>query len=914
MAATNTTSITTTTSGIQEGTQLQVTQNQNTTTVGNYITDISIQPYIKNRIVSFFAYNMRPNRRVHIFFDSVNVDEYCAPGSRLFVGSAGDPSYNVYVVPTDGSNYQSVSRVGNWGSPVYTDQNGRVTGQFNLPGGKFKTGDRALQICDVDSLVYGNDAITTVSSAVFTASNITVSKETLTLTTVTPELNFIPVSNTFVNTDTTVLTSIIQDNVTVLPPPPPPPPPIWFFFLEPVAQALTINTPNGEAGLYATSIDLFFKQKSLIAERGVNIYICETQNGYPNGKVILPFSSVHKTYHEVNTSADGTVATRFTFESPVFLANKQTYAFVVRPDNNDQDYQVWTAELGDTDIKTGYQMFSQPVIGTAFYGATQEQWTALQTEYVKFTLNRARFNTQKGQAIFINTNTDFISVFNVSYSNSTSDILSGDYVYQSDNSSPTTANTSVNGIVNFYNDVKDILYVDNSTGNFSTNKNFQIHRFANASVVGSPNSSTIVAYGNTGSLYNPVVDAVVPQMAYITPAGTSVEYFYTGTTNSYSIESKETKVTPGYEKEMYDYERIVASRTNELTSMAGKSFYIKGILYSDSEFLSPAIDTVRNQQLVIKNEIDPLGFDYDEYFNNGNAKSKYVSKVITLANGQDAEDIQIILTAFRPISSDIEVWIKFLNGEDTESISQKTWTPLYNVGYGLYSDPSNPADMKEYVYSVPSYYVPIITSGTVTVSGTTVTGTGTSTSFLSQLQPGWFVTFLVPSTAGYVEQKRRIVSIASDNSLTVSSAFVGTYTTPTKMYLAPPPTTAWVGKDDRTALTGTVSSYTTNNAIVGSGTTFTTSLSVGSIISVGSDQQVVVSISNNTLLNVGTPWSSNNSGASGYITSKPGLSYYNNATNFFTSFKQFQIKIVLKSNDTSKVPIIDDLRALAMQM
>lgn len=910
MSVTNTTSVISTTTGIREGTRLQVTENRNTTTVGNYVTDISIQPYIKNRIVSFFAYNMRPNRRVHIFFDSVNVDQHCAPGSRMVTGV--ESTDNTYIVPTDSSNYQTVSRAGDWGTAVYTDRNGRVTGQFNVPASTFRTGERALQICDVDSLIYGNDSITTVSSATFTASNITVSRDTLTLTTVTPELNFIPVSNTFVNTDTTVLTSVIEDNVTILPPPPPPQPFPWWLFLEPVAQALTINTPNGEAGIYATSIDLYFKQKSLIAARGVNVYICETQNGYPNGKVILPFSRVHKTYYEVNTSEDASVATRFTFEAPVFLANKQTYAFVVRPDNNDQDYQIWTAELGDTDVSSGRQMFSQPVVGTAFYGATQEQWTALQTEYVKFTLNRARFNTQRGQAVFLNTNTDFVSVFNVGFANSSSSILAGDYVYQSDNSTPTTANTSVGGVVNFYDDNKDILYIDNSTGNFSTNKNFQIHRFANSSVVGSPNTSTIIAYGNTGSLYNPVVDAIVPQLAYITPPGTSVEYFYRGTTNSYSIESKETKITPGYEKEMYDYERIVASRTNEVNSMAGKSLYIKGVLYSDSEFLSPAIDTVRDQQLVIKNDIDPLGFDYDEYFNSGNAKSKYISKIITLADGQDAEDLQIVLTAFRPINSDVEVWVKFLNSEDTESISQKTWTPLYNIGHGLYSDPSNPADMKEYVYNVPSYYAPVITSGTVTVSGTTVTGTGTA--FLSELQPGWFVTFLVPATAGYVEQKRKIVSIAGDSSLTVASAFVGTYTSATRMYLAPPPTTAWVGKDDRTQLTGTVSTYTTNNAIIGSGTSFTTSLSVGSIISVGQDQQVVVSIANNTLLNVGTPWSSNNSSANGYVVSKPGLSYYNNATNFFTSYKQFQIKIVLKSNDTSKVPIIDDLRALAMQM
>lgn len=909
MALTNTTTTTVTTTNTQDGTKLVVTTNETSKTIGNYVTDVSIQPYIKNRIVSFYAYNMRPNRRIHVFFDSTNVDTYCAPGQRITGGT--DVTNNTYPIPADTSNYNSITRNGDWGTAIYTDKEGKVAGQFNIPDGKFKTGDRSLQLADVDSIALGNDAITTVSSALFTASNLNVSKENITLTTVNPDLSFIPVSNTIVNVDTKVKVTVTPDNVTILPPPPPPPPPFPWWLFEPIAQSLTINTPGDETGIYATSIDLYFKQRSLIANNGVNLYICETDNGYPNGRVILPFSKVHKTYQEVNISDDASVATRFTFESPVFLSNKQTYAFIVRPDNNDQDYQVWSAELGETDVKTGYQVFSQPVIGTAFYGATEQQWTALQTEYIKFTLNRASFSAQKGQAVFYNTNTDFIPVTGVTYSNTSVAILSGDYVFESTTSSPTTANTSVYGILDYYDDVNNTLHCDNSTGNFSPNRMVQVHRFSNSTIT--PNTTTIVAYANTSSLYNPGLDAIVPQFAFISPPGTSLEYYFRGTSNAYSVDTAEFKVTPGYEKEFYDRERIVASKTNEMNSMSGnKSVMLKGVMMSDTEFLSPAIDTVRYQQLVLKNDIDPTGFDYDEYFNNGNAKSKYVSKIVTLAPGQDAEDIQVILTAFRPLGSDIEVWVKFLNGDDGESISSKTWTPLYNLGYSLYSDPSNPADMKEFAFSVPSYYRPIQLTGTVTVSGTTVTGTATD--FTNELQPGWFVSFLPPSTAGYIEQQRRIVSIASNTSLTVSSAFVGTYTSATTMYLAPPSTVAWSGKADTSQLTGTVTTSTTNNSIVGSSTLFTTQLAPGSVISVNGDQQTVVSIANSTLLTVGTPWSSSVSGANASVVVNPGLSYYNSSRNLYTSFRQFQIKVILKSNDSSKVPIIDDLRALALQL
>lgn len=894
MAATNTTTTTTTTTSTRSGTKLVVDSFSNTTSVGNFVTDVSLQPYINNRIISFFAFNMRPNQRMHIFFDSVNVDDYCAPG----------------VIPDtilDSSDFNSIEKNGNWGDAIYSNEYGIVAGQFNIPAGKFKTGDRLLQITDVDSLVLGNSAFTTMASANFTASNLSVTKQGITLTTVNPEIRSVPVQETLVTTNTTVNITQMPDIINVRAN-------AW----EPIAQALTINTPQNEAGIFATSLDIYFKQKSQVSENGVTIYLCETDNGYPNGSAVLPFSRVHLPYSNVVISNNASVPTKFTFEAPVFMANKTTYAFVVKPDANDPDYFVWSANLGDIDVASGYQVFSQPAIGTAFYGATETQWSALQTEYIKFKLNRASFQNNSANAIFNNANTEYLSIFNVGYTNTAVGILPGDVVFESSNSVSNSiggsVNTSVTARVSYYDSVKGILYCELSTGNFTSNSFAQIHRFSNNSLSSSPNNVTIIAYANTGTLYNPGINALVPQFATIAPPGTTLNFAYKGTNNTYSVDTNEYKINPGYETEFYDYERLVVSKTVENNSMGGnKSVTIRAAMTTDTEYLSPVIDTVRHQELAIKNDIDPIEFKYNEFFNAGNTKSKYISQVVTLADGQDAEDLQVLLTAFKPLGSSIQVWAKFLNKEDGRPITQQTWTPLIDDSINTYSDPSNPDDFRELRYSVGSYYRKILRTGTITTSNTSNTITGTGTLFETELQPGWFINMRTSKDILLQEQTRKIVSITSNTSAVLNSPFVGNYTNES-YYLVSPPTTAWLSSNSVVKLTGNVSAYTTNNSVVGNGTSFTTELVPGNIIGIANDSQTVVSISNATHLTVGTPWSSNVSVANAFIVSVPGVTYLNDNLNLYTTFNQFQLKIILQSNDSSKVPILDDLRVLALQM
>jgi hypothetical protein len=852
---------------------------------------------------------------MHVFFNNINVDQYCAPGIRN-----PDGTYAVNV--TDTSDYTQVQVGGTWGTTLTTDANGTLTGQFNIPDATFKTGVCTLEAADVSNLVLGAAAITSMASAQYTASNLSVTKQTVTLTTVNPLLSSIPV----VNTVTSIVTTS-NSTVTVAPPSPTkvvsytPSYTGWPHGggcgpgsgADPLAQVFTIVTPNQEDGVFGTYVVLYFNQTSLTANNGVSVYLCDVTNGYPDTNSILPFSQVHMPMANVSVSNTGTVGTSFFFESPVFMQNGQQYALVIAPDSDDPDYQVWTANIGDVDVSTGLQMFSQPGVGgTAFYGATATAWTALQTEYVKFKLFVSNFTSTGGDAYFNNANTDYLSIYNVSYPNTASQVLPGDIVFAAGNSTVSTIDSAANAVVFYIDPNNEELHMGSSSGTFFGTSFIQFHRFANSSLASSPNTSTLVATAQVSGLLNPVVDSIVGNFATIAPAGTSVTFEYSGTSNTYELDTGFQPISVGYETNLYDKERIVAGYSNEKQFMAGaKSMTIHARMTTDSQFLSPVIDMVKNKQLVIENLVDPLGFDYNEFFSTGNEKSKYVSVPVTLATGQDSQDIQILLTAYRPPGTDVLVYVKFKNSYDPDPISAKTWTPLINQTPDFYSNPANPSSFNDYTFSTAHNYSSIATTGTITSPNNSVNVSGNGTRFENELAVGWFINMLGNST--FTESARQITSISSNSVLTLNEPFNGNYTNST-YYLVLPPTTAWLSTGSNTLVNGTVTTSTTNNQIVGSSTDFTLNFQPGTIIQIDGDEQAVVSVTDDELLTVGTPWQTSNAGASAYVQTDDGLTYLGSTGSLYQSYIQFKIKVVLQADSSAQVPILKDVRALALQL
>ena len=85
----------------------------------------------------------------------------------------------------------------------------------------------------------------------------------------------------------------------------------------------------------------------------------------------------------------------------------------------------------------------------------------------------------------------------------------------------------------------------------------------------------------------------------------------------------------------------------------------------------------------------------------GNAINKYISQTVTLADGQDAEDVKVYLTAYRPPGTDVRVYFKAKHADDPDSFDDKYWIPLNKEenGGSTYSSLSNRLDFKEYSYT-----------------------------------------------------------------------------------------------------------------------------------------------------------------------------------------------------------------------
>jgi len=96
-----------------------------------------------------------------------------------------------------------------------------------------------------------------------------------------------------------------------------------------------------------------------------------------------------------------------------------------------------------------------------------------------------------------------------------------------------------------------------------------------------------------------------------------------------------------------------------------------------------------------------LAYQYKVGANTENTSS-YVSKTIELAENLDAEDFTIYTTAYRPVNTDINIYLKVQNASDPLAFELNDWIQLELVeGIEMYSSLSNTYDFREFVYKIP---------------------------------------------------------------------------------------------------------------------------------------------------------------------------------------------------------------------
>ena len=97
--------------------------------------------------------------------------------------------------------------------------------------------------------------------------------------------------------------------------------------------------------------------------------------------------------------------------------------------------------------------------------------------------------------------------------------------------------------------------------------------------------------------------------------------------------------------------------------------------------------------------------NYDsEVEKNGLARSKYISKKVSFAENRYAEDIDVVIGAYRPYGTNINVYARIHNSQDSEAFDDKAWSLLVlKSNADVYSVEENVTDLKEYSYGFPQY-------------------------------------------------------------------------------------------------------------------------------------------------------------------------------------------------------------------
>ena len=525
---------------------------------------------------------------------------------------------------------------------------------------------------------------------------------------------------------------------------------------DPIAQSFFVDNmeagknAHGSTGVYLTKIDLFFQGKDSAVGTAVEIREVDaatglvTPNQIPFGRMVLESS-------DINISDDGTKPTPAVFETPVYLLAGREYAFVVKPTNGNPNTIVWTAKLGQTDKITGNRVIVQPHNGNLFISSNDKVWSPAQEEDLKFRLHYANFGVaQSGSVILKNTDKEYfqcdeesgtaMSTVGETVHGETTFVLSGS-TSANVGLSVLGASSGANGEVTFSSGtsmrVKGVTTTKFTNGetitvmlagggqssttatissqstptgkvyhyDATTQSNTFIHLSepsgtfaANTYLKGQTNSGT----ARIISLDNIVMDTFNTQLSNMILQDTTSGFSGKFATSTSARDSAYVNVADG-EDSTFDARRFVLGKTTETSGLSGqKSAEIKvTIQNANNKRHSPAIDNDRAALFAVENLINNDTTNEDGA-SGGNALARYITRTVELADGQDAEDLKVFVTAFKPASSGLKIYYKILNNEDNDLIEQRSWVAMTQVtSASEVSDSKASEDFREFEFTIP---------------------------------------------------------------------------------------------------------------------------------------------------------------------------------------------------------------------
>ena len=588
-----------------------------------------------------------------------------------------------------------------------TDETGSLYGVFNLPGNIFHNGQRTLR---VDNRINGNlGTETTYAEGTFYSEGLQTKAQQL-------DFGASPAGakNTFYKTgdpkQITTTTQILNR---------------W----DPVAQTFIVDKTNFPNGLFLSSATFFFASEP-DDNSPITLSIVGTLNGYPNGDT-LDHSVVTLTPDKINHSStpqylDSTTGTKFTFSAPVYIQPGVLYAFILKSNSN--QYTLWTASNGDTALSSSVKNLptdatpssitkigSAPYVGGLFISQNSQTWTADQNQSLMMVIDRCVFNTSSTPTIqyvvpnklpqrtLIDDSINYYMNAN-NVSKTINSVTSSDVYVDAFNITTTDFVPTTTAVAYSYNATLVSGVASGTTnvnpGKYGTPTNDDIY------LADGKGQRILQANSNTSfSLYTQLStsdDAVSP---VISDAGLSVYGIKWNINNAELSNSVITLTSGGTGYNANTTSVTVSAPTGTGGSQAYAAANIIGGIVQSVYLTSNGAGYITTPTITITDANTTPGtgatatITGETSKSGGNILTKYVTKKVVLDPTFDSGDLNVYLTAYRPVNTDIHVYYKILNRNDTQKFSDSSWqlmTKINNSG-SLYSQTRG--DTYEFVFA-----------------------------------------------------------------------------------------------------------------------------------------------------------------------------------------------------------------------
>jgi hypothetical protein len=660
---------------------------------GNQVVNVDQITYIRPQTLTLTINGVKANTKFYTFFDGRNMTSYTRPLT----------SNGAYVGVNTAINVSSA--------------NGQLFAEMQIPttGIRFTTGTK--QIVVTDSPTNESDA-TSSATGYFSAQGLVQQKQQNILSTRTIIRAQREVPDSYTDRPITNFNRIVRSSSCM-----------GYSFL--------VRAPEGEEGLFLSSVDLYIAGKS--STLGFWIEIREMDAGGGITRNAIPLSSVNiSDPNSIIISDDASKAMNIKFQVPIFLYADRQYALLMHPYGSNPDMYFWVAKTGLPDVTSGTQFTSRSQTGTLYQTNNDLNWDIVPNTDLKVTFYRAVFDTTKTGTLTLGNNPfEFFRLSNVTsgfnyygetiksldqFTLSTGTVANSDIILGRTSGANGAVLSNVGGkyvmanagyilgeTVNVYNS-----YTWSDTGLTATIAtmvasasgtvlNYKVSGSNAALVVSGSNGNFTIGNNFIGMVSKKRAQlANVDNLAYSTVdfeptflafnKSTYVFEMQAGSGSYFKINNNHN-YTFGAEQTLYSASMVGGAPTNNVR-ITLKSASANG-------YTSPVIDLARIHSVYVRNIINANTYN-ENTVAGGALINKYVSKIVTLAEGQDAEDIRVIITGYRPPTSNIKIWVKIVNNEDIETIRQKPWVELGYVDQTRFSSIADPSDFIEYSFKFPS--------------------------------------------------------------------------------------------------------------------------------------------------------------------------------------------------------------------